>query len=128
MEKELEIKLYSLTLDCKEPLELAHFYESLLNWKIGSIEEEWVLVYNPEIGYGAYPGILFQKNPEYVPPVWPQEPDSQQQMAHIDFTVNNLEKAVKHAINCGAKVSEKQYSEDWKVMFDPAGHPFCLCL
>jgi len=21
-----------------------------------------------------------------------------------------------------------QFSENWRVMLDPAGHPFCLCL
>lgn len=128
MDKELIINVYSITLDCIDPLELAKFYESLLDWSIGSIEEEYVLVYNPEIRHGAYPGILFQKNTEYVPPVWPQQPGAQQQMVHIDFTVNDLDKAVQHAVNCGAVIAEEQYSDAWKVMLDPAGHPFCLCL
>ncbi len=128
MNNELKIKMYSITLDCKDPLELAKFYKLLLNWTIGSIEEEWVWVYNPETRHGAYPGILFQKNTEYVPPVWPQKPEFQQQMAHIDFTVNDLEKAVQHAVNCGAAIAKEQYSDEWKVMLDPAGHPFCLCL
>ena len=52
----------------------------------------------------------------------------QQQMAHIDFTVSNLDDAVQHALNCGAVLASKQYSDEWKVMIDPAGHPFCLCL
>ena len=59
---------------------------------------------------------------------WPEEPDAQQQMGHIDFAVNDLEKAFRHAIHCGAAVAEKQFSNDWRVMLDPAGHPFCLCL
>ena len=71
--------------------------------------------------------ILFQRNPDYVPPVWPEEPEAQQQMAHLDFAVNDLEKAVKHAIECGATMADQQFSDDWRVMFDPAGHPFCLC-
>jgi hypothetical protein len=61
-----------------------------------------------------------------VPPIWPEEPEMQQQMVHIDFAVNDIEKAVKHAIDCGARKSPVQYSENWTVMFDPAGHPFCL--
>jgi hypothetical protein len=48
-------------------------------------------------------------------------------MAHLDFAVNDLEKAVDHAIQCGATRSEQQFSSKWTVMFDPAGHPFCLC-
>lgn len=128
MGNELEINMYSITLDCKEPLKLAKFYETLLDWKIGNIDEEYVMVYNPEAEHGVYPGILFQNNPDYVPPVWPSRPDAQLQMAHIDFTVNDLERAVDHAVNCGAVIAEDQFSDDWRVMYDPAGHPFCLCL
>ncbi len=128
MGNELEIIMYSMTLDCKEPLKLAKFYEALLDWKIGNIDEEYVMVYNPEAEHGGYPVILFQNNPDYVPPAWPPKLDAQQQMAHIDFTVNDLERAVDHAVNCGAVIAEEQYSDDWRVMYDPAGHPFCLCL
>ena len=53
--------------------------------------------------------------------------DLQQQMAHLDFAVNDLEKAVQHAVRCGAAVAEEQFSDAWRVMLDPAGHPFCLC-
>ena len=42
---------------------------------------------NIGMSQGAYPGILFQRNPEYCPPVWPEEPGVQQQMAHLDFSV-----------------------------------------
>ena len=51
----------------------------------------------------------------------------QQQMAHMDFAVNDLEKAVQYAMHCGAVVADKQFSDSWRVMLDPAGHPFCLC-
>jgi predicted enzyme related to lactoylglutathione lyase len=128
MDSELKIKMYSFTIDCKDPNELAKFYAALLKWEIAFIDEEWACVYAPGTKQGAYPGILFQRNLEYNPPVWPDEPDAQQQMAHLDFVVNDLEKAVQHAIHCGAKISDKQFSKDWTVMFDPAGHPFCLCL
>ncbi len=127
MGDELKIKMYALTLDCKAPHELAKFYAALLQWEIPFYDEEYACVGAPGTNQGAYPGIMFQKNPEYKPPVWPSEPDAQQQMAHIDFAVNNLEKAVQYAIHCGATIADEQFSDSWKVMFDPAGHPFCLC-
>ena len=127
MEDELKIKMYSFTVDCKDPHELAKFYAALLKWEIPFYDEEYVIVGAPGINQGAYPSITFQRNPEYKTPVWPEEPEAQQQMAHIDFAVNDLEKAVQHAIQCGAKIAEKQFSDSWTVMFDPAGHPFCLC-
>ncbi len=127
MENELKIKMYSFTLDCKDIQELAKFYAALLKWEIG-LSEEYAWVYPPGTHHGMYPGIVFQQNPDYIPPVWPEEPEAQQQMAHLDFAVNDLEKAVQHAIHCGAIIADEQFSDSWRVMFDPAGHPFCLCL
>ena len=128
MGDELKIKMYALTLDCRDPHELAKFYAALLGWEIPFYDGEYACVGAPGAKQGAYPGIMFQRNPAYKPPVWPLEPDAQQQMAHIDFAVNDLGKAVEHAIHCGATVSATQFSDDWSVMFDPSGHPFCLCL
>jgi len=127
MEDELKIKMYSFTLDCKDPQELAKFYATLLKWEIMLINDDWATVYAPGSNQGSYPCILFQNNPEYKPPVWPEVPDAQQQMAHMDFAVNDLEKAVQYAIHCGATMADEQFSDSWRVMFDPAGHPFCLC-
>ena len=114
MADDLQIKLYAFTLDCKNPYELAKFYAALLGWEIAFHDEEFACVGAPGKAQGAYPGILFQKN-------------AQQQQAHMDFAVNDLEQAVRHAVSCGAKPAEKQFSDSWRVMLDPAGHPFCLC-
>lgn len=127
MDNELKIKMYSFTVDCKDPLELAKFYAALLNWEIAFHDEDWACLAPPGTNQGSYPCILFQRNCEYKPPVWPTEPEAQQTMAHMDFAVNDLEKAVQHAIQCGATIADKQFSDGWRVMLDPAGHPFCLC-
>ena len=124
MDNPLKIKIYAFTLDCINPSELADFYAALLNWDKVVKDDDWAWVVAPE----KYPYILFQRNLDYEPPVWPEEPNRQQQMAHIDFAVNDLDKAVQHALSCGAKMASEQFSDNWKVMFDPAGHPFCLCL
>lgn len=127
MDSELKIKMNSFTLDCKDPLELAKFYAALLKWEIPFHGEEYAVVGAPGANLGAYPGITLQRNPEYKPPVWPEESEAQQQMAHMDLAVNDLEKAVQFAISCGATIADEQFSDRWTVMFDPAGHPFCLC-
>ena len=62
----------------------------------------------------------------YVRPVWPWKAGEQQQMANIDFKVEDLRAAEAHAIRCGAKRAEVQYFDTSTVMLDPAGHPFCL--
>ncbi|EJX2680673.1 VOC family protein [Clostridioides difficile] len=127
MHDELKIKMYSFTMDCKDPHELAKFYAALLNWEIAFYNEEYACVGAQGTNQGTYPGITFQRNSEYKPPVWPEKPESQQQMAHMDFAVNDLEEAVQYAIHCGATIAEEQFTDDWRVMIDPAGHPFCLC-
>ena len=127
MEDELKIKMYSFTMDCKDPYELAKFYAQLLGWEIPFHSEEYACIGAPGTAQGGYPGITFQQNSEYEPPVWPERSGMQQQMAHLDFAVNDLEKAVQHAVRCGAAVAEEQFSDAWRVMLDPAGYPFCLC-
>ena len=127
MGDELKIKMYAFTVDCKDPHELAKFYQALLKWEVLLMGEEWACVYAPGTNQGSYPCILFQQNLEYIPPVWPEKPEAQQQMAHMDFAVNDVTKAVQHAIQCGATIAEEQFSDDCRVMLDPAGHPFCLC-
>lgn len=127
MPEELKIKMYAFTMDCDDPQQLARFYAALLQWNVVFDNVEWACVAPPGTKQGQYPCILFQKNSEYKPPVWPEKPEAQQQMAHLDFAVNDLEKAVQHALQCGATLAEEQFSSDWTVLIDPAGHPFCLC-
>lgn len=127
MEQGPKIKTYSFTMDCQDPHALAEFYAALLKWDLAFYNEEWACIGAPGKEQGAYPGLTFQRNPEYQPPVWPAEGKAQQQMAHLDLAVDDLEKAVAYAIECGATKAEKQFSSDWTVMLDPAGHPFCLC-
>lgn len=127
MNNEPNIKLSALTLDCKDPIALSEFYAKLLHWDVPFHDSNYAVVGPPGVHQGGYPGITLQRNPAYEPPVWPEEPGAQQQMAHMDFAVNDLEQAVAYAVDCGAAIAQSQFSNHWTVMFDPAGHPFCLC-
>lgn len=121
-----EMRLKSVVLDCPNIYILSDFYIRLLGWEKSYEEEEcWLAIQPP----GGGVQLAFQPNKLYVPPVWPEEPEAQQQMLHLDFEVkgkDNLALAVQHAISCGAKVADTQYSDEWVVMFDPVGHPFCF--
>ena len=47
---------------------------------------------------------------------------------HFDFQVDNVMEMVKRAELLGAVKSKVQFGgKDYVTMFDPAGHPFCLC-
>lgn len=64
----------------------------------------------------------------YIQPVWPEQPGNQQKQMHFDFQVDDLPTAVTQANTIGAVKAKNQYGgDDWVAMFDPEGHPFCLC-
>ena len=48
-------------------------------------------------------------------------------MMHFDFQVGDLDEAVAEAVAIGATLATHQPQENVRVLFDPAGHPFCLC-
>lgn len=123
------IALSAAVLDCPDVAALALFYTRLLGWQEHYREgEQWIDIASPS--GGALLG--FQRNEDYVPPVWPEEPGAQQQMAHLDFAVRDkaqMEAAVLHALACGAKKAATQYGgEHWTTLLDPAGHPFCFVI
>jgi hypothetical protein len=47
-------------------------------------------------------------------------------MMHLDFQVDDLDSAVEDAVALGAALAGEQPQENVRVLFDPAGHPFCL--
>lgn len=110
-----------VAFDCCNADQLADFYVRLSGWKKEISGDAFAAVRTPQ-------GLLlvFQTVENYVPPVWPWKDGEQQQMAHIDFKVDDLKRAEEHAANCGAKKAEVQYYDTSTVMLDPAGHPFCL--
>lgn len=129
MENIPSIALDAVVIECADVHALADFYCRMLGWQKGYDEgDEWVDICAPSGGIK----IAFQKNDMYVPPVWPDEPGAQQQMAHIDFAVQNRQHmalAAAHAISCGAVKAYMQFSEEkWVTLLDPAGHPFCFVI
>lgn len=125
----LYIPLDAVVLECKDVDALSEFYIQLLGWKKNYGEDdEWTDIISPSGGVK----IAFQKNENYISPVWPDQPGAQQQMAHLDFTVRDkkqMELAVQKAISCGAVKASVQFdSEKWTTMIDPAGHPFCFVI
>ena len=113
--------IIGMAFDCPNANELAEFYLRLTGWTKEISSEEWAALRTPE-------GILlvFQTVDGYIPPVWPWKDGAQQQMAHIDFLVDDLQRAEAVAVANGATRSEVQFFDTSTVMFDPAGHPFCL--
>ena len=109
-------------LDCKNAQALSDFYAKLLDWEKDTTDPEWIVVKSKD----STVNLLFQQDEDYVPPVWPEKPGCQQKSVHLDFSVDDMEKGVAHAVACGAKKADMQFAPWWTVMIDPEGHPFCL--
>ena len=112
------------TLSTRDARALAGFYERLLGWERGSDEPGWVTIGDPAGGHR----LGFHHDDEYVPPVWPSRPGEPGMMAHLEIAVDDLDGAVAHALECGARAADVQPQDDVRVMLDPDGHPFCLFL
>ena len=63
--------------------------------------------------------------PDYVPPTCPDGPIPKQM--HLDLSVEDLEEGEARALGLGAPKADPQPApQRWRVLLDPAGHPFCL--
>jgi catechol-2,3-dioxygenase len=113
---------WGVVLDAPDVDVLARFYSQLRGWPVSRQDAHGAAL---DLGEGvAY--LSIQQNPDYVRPVWPATPGSQQMMMHLDFEVTDLDGAVAEAVRLGAELPEHQPQDDVRVLLDPAGHPFCL--
>ena len=115
-------RVTSVTLNSPDPPALARFYPRLLGWEIGSEEEGWVTLPNPDGGIG----LSFHIEDVYTPPTWPSEPGKQIMQMHLEVLVDDLDAGCAHAQACGAVMAVNQPQEGVRVHLDPDGHPFCL--
>ena len=117
-----EVVLGNVMVDCDDERKLQRFYGELLGWEMCE------LFARPAVSSSSGIVFLFIEEKDYVPPVWPEDTGKQQKQMHFDFQVDNVAEMVKKAESLGAKKEESQFGgNDFVTMFDPAGHPFCLC-
>ncbi|HEY3869154.1 MAG TPA: VOC family protein [Actinocrinis sp.] len=112
----------TVNIGAPDPAALARFYVDLLGWQIGREEPGYVIIRDPAGGLA----LSFQLEEHHAPPVWPAGAGDQQMMMHLEIRAENLERAVAHALACGAVLAGFQPQRDVRVCLDPAGHPFCL--
>lgn len=111
-------------LEAPDPGALAAFYSQLLGWPVVDRGPAHAVLDPPQPGVF----VVIQRSDGYVPPVWPPAAGDQRPMMHLDLQVDDLEGAVADAVALGASVAHHQPQEHVRVLLDPAGHPFCLCL
>ena len=110
----------SIVLDCPDPVALAAFYGTMLDWKVEPADG-WVDIRGDE---GQC--ISFQQVDGYSAPRWPGQEVPQQM--HLDVIVDDLDAGEEAVLALGATRHEHQPGTTFRVFLDPAGHPFCLCL
>jgi catechol 2,3-dioxygenase-like lactoylglutathione lyase family enzyme len=113
---------WGAAIEAPDPGALARFYSELLGWPIGHEEPGTAILATPQ---GSF--LVFQQADDYRPPVWPPAEQQQRPMMHLDFQVGDLDSAVDEAVALGATLAPHQPQPHVRVLFDPAGHPFCLC-
>jgi hypothetical protein len=111
-----DVRFVGVSLDCADPAELARFYLQLLGGR---------LLWSRPASVGVQvPGLLLiaQRVENYRPPMWPGT-----SIVHLDLTAGeHLDEPVKQAIALGATPAYPQPDPRWRVLLDPAGHPFCI--
>ncbi|MEU8898820.1 VOC family protein [Nocardia sp. NPDC048505] len=109
----------AIALDSRDPRRLAQFYSALLGFKIRHETEEVIVLG----GKGTL--LTIERVADHVPPIWPGNQVPKQM--HLDLFVQDLELGERAAIELGAVKAEFQPAPGkWRVLLDPAGHPFCL--
>lgn len=113
--------LHGVTLDCPDPAALADFYRQIAGGEIVHSSPEFVFLACEPLGLG------FQRaaNPASS---WPDV--SAPMRLHLDFAVEDaaqLDDLEAWAVALGAHRAPTQPRPGaWRVLLDPAGHPFCL--
>ena len=122
----MDIRLQLVAIDCGDPLALARFYGALLGRDLAPLapdedpeRPQWVDL--EDLGGVT---IAFQRVEHPVAPTWPEGPVPQQM--HLDLAVDDPAAAEARVLALGARLATHQPGRDFRVLIDPAGHPFCL--
>ncbi len=101
------------------PATLAEFWAAMLGGEIVYTSSVTAVVRTDWIALAA------MTIPDYQPPTWPDSTVPKQ--IHLDLAATDLEAADREAQRLGATPAAVQPAPDRRrILFDPAGHPFCL--
>lgn len=112
----LSLRVAAVSLDCGDHEELARFYVDLLAGTLLWTREKSAAVESGSVV------LVMQRIEDYQPPAWPGTP-----IVHLDLNgdaqIGELE---RRAVALGARPARTQPDSRWRVLLDPAGHPFCI--
>lgn len=113
-------ELRGVTLDCADPQVLADFYGALTGMRELFRSDDFVA-----LAGGSGVDLGFQRVDGYRAPQWPGQEAPQQ--LHLDLRTDDLAVTEALALELGATDPGHDPGDGrWRVLLDPAGHPFCL--
>lgn len=115
-------RLAMVTIDCPDAEVQARFWAELLGGEAQHAERDYGMVAAGGVTIG------FGRTEDYTPPSWPDSGGRKQ--FHFDLAVPDIDAAAARAVELGATLPDEQPADaeggTWRVLLDPAGHPFCL--
>ncbi|WP_319436491.1 VOC family protein [Mycobacterium sp. RTGN5] len=113
-------RLGAISLDCAAPVALAEFYREMLGLDEMMSSPDFVALK----GAGSV-FLTFQRVADHRAADWPEGPVPKQ--IHLELAVSDLDSEESRIIGLGATKADVQPQPDnWRVLVDPAGHPFCI--
>lgn len=112
-------RLGAISIDCADPAALAQFYRQVLDLEVLFESEQFVAL------KGAAVLLAFQRVADHQPPQWPEGGVPKQ--LHLELAASDLDAEEARILGLGATKAEVQPNPSgWRVLVDPAGHPFCI--
>ncbi|MCX2930158.1 VOC family protein [Mycobacterium sp. CVI_P3] len=104
---------------CADPVALAGFYRETLGLEEMFSTPDFVAL------KGAAVLLTLQKVADHRAPDWPDGPVPKQ--IHLELAVSDLDAEEDRIVGLGAtKAPVQPQPDNWRVLIDPAGHPFCI--
>lgn len=113
-------RLAAISLDCADPVALAQFYTAMLDLEEMFSTPDFVALK----GVGSV-FLTFQRVADHRAADWPDGPVPKQ--IHLELAASDLDSEEARIVGLGATKADVQPQPDnWRVLIDPAGHPFCI--
>jgi len=113
------VRLGAVSVDCADPAGLAEFYQNVLDLQVLFAGDDFIALR----GAGVF--LTFQRVADHKPPNWPDGAVPKQ--LHLELAVSDLDGQEARMLALGATKADVQPNPDnWRVLIDPAGHPFCI--
>ncbi|WP_076264167.1 VOC family protein [Intrasporangium flavum] len=112
------LRVGAVSLDCGDHRALARFWADLLAGRV-----LWSNDHASAVDVGGLV-LVAQQVEGHVAPAWPGT-----SVLHLDLTVEDagsLDALADRAVSLGASLADPQPDLRWRVLLDPAGHPFCI--